>query len=153
MKKLNILLLSALSLILFSQCNNPTPDKLLQNSETRGKVISALMNDDNYSKELMDSMMHTMMAGRGMSVMMSDASTKNMMMNNMMSMCSSDTSMCKMMMDKTMGMCDMDKSKCKMMMGSMQEHPKGIESMKDMGMCGMKSMNMAQKKGDHSQHH
>ena len=37
-----------------------------------------------------------------------------------------------------MEMCDMDKSKCKMMMGSMQEHPKGMESMKDMGMCNMK---------------
>jgi hypothetical protein len=57
-------------------------------------------------------------------------------------MCKSDTSMCKMMMGKTMEMCDMDKEKCKMMMTSMQEHPKGMKDMKDMGMCDMKGMDM-----------
>ena len=54
--------------------------------------------------------------------------------------------MCKMMMGKTMDMCDMDKSKCSMMMGSMKEHPKSMQSMKDMGMCNMKGMDMSKMK-------
>lgn len=35
----------------------------------------------------------------------------------------------------------------------MKEHPKVMQSMKDMGMCNMKEMNTDQKKGDHSHHH
>ena len=68
------------------------------------------------------------------------------MMDKMMDMCKMDTSMCKMMMGKTMEMCDMDKSKCSMMKGAMQDHPKGTKTMKEMGMCDMKGMDMSKMK-------
>ena len=40
----------------FTKCNNASSDKLCSNPETRGKVISELMNNDTYMKEVMDSM-------------------------------------------------------------------------------------------------
>ena len=149
MKKLTVLLLSVAALFILTQCNNSAPEKLCSNAETRGKIISTLMNSDAYMNEVMDSM-RTKHAGVILSnsfiVAKSDKAMQKEMMNNMMSMCKTDTSMCKMMMDNTMEMCDTSKSKCKMMMGSMQSHPKGMKSMQDMGMCDMKGMKMGKNK-------
>lgn len=134
MKKLTIGLLAIAMIITFAQCSNSSPDILCSNADSRSKIISTLMNNEVYMKEVMDSM---------------QANHGDGMMNSMMSMCASDSSMCKSMMGKTMEMCDMDKGKCDMMMGSMKEHPKTMQSMKDMGMCDMGGMKM----DDHSQHH
>jgi len=169
MKNLNILLLSAATLILFSQCNNPNTDEILKNSETRGNVISTLMNDDNYSKELMDSMMAKKHKGHMMmNHMMSDTSMSTMMMDKMMDKCKSDSSMCKKMMGKTMDMCKGNESKCNMMSemmccdkdmmkSTMQKmHHKGMmdKSCMDKGMMKMKDEAKSEGASDaHMQHH
>ena len=107
------------------------------------------MDNDTYMKEVMVAMKAKhgdAIASNSGDMMKEDKVMGTNMMGNMMDMCMADTDMCKMMMGKTMEMCDMDKSKCKMMMGSMKEHPKGMESMKDMGMCNMKGMDMSKRK-------
>ena len=156
MKKTAILLLAIATIISFTQCSNRSNNKLCSNEDTRGKIISELMNNDAYMMQVMDSMQtrHAdAIVSRSRAMMKSDKAMGIEIMNNMMSMCSADSSMCKIMMGKAMEMCDIDKSKCKIMIGSMKEHPKVMQSMKDMGMCGMKGMNMEQKKGDNSHLH
>lgn len=128
---------------MFTQCNNSsTAEDLTGNAETRGKIISQLMNNNAYMAEVMDSMKskHAMQGSN-------DAPKDNMdmsmeMMGKMMEKCKTDTAICKMMMDKTMDMCDMDTAKCKMMMESMKSHPKSMKMMQDMGMGKMKGMKM-----------
>ena len=154
MKKVTLLVLSALVMISLTQCNSQSSADICSDSSTRGKIISELMSNDAYMKEVMDSMKtkhsHEMMSS-SCEMMKNDKAMGVEMMGNMMDMCKSDTSMCKMMMGKTMDMCDMDESKCTMMKGCMEEHPKGMESMKNMGMCNMKGMDS--KKDEHSEHH
>ena len=142
MKKLITLFPAFLAVFLFTQCDKASTDNLTSNADTRGKIISELMNNDAYMAEVMDSMKvkHDMSGGI-------DSPKDNMamdmdMMGKMMEKCKTDTAMCKMMMDKTMDMCDMDSAKCKMMMKSMMSHPKSMKSMQDMGMCNMKGMKM-----------
>lgn len=158
MKKGTILLLCIVSLFLFTRCEKATPDKMLENTETRGKIISTLLNDPKYSGEFMDSMMkshHTIEKMKDnqpmMDMMLSDPKNGTTMMDKMMGMCSIDPSMCQTMMDKTMDMCEGDTSKCKMMMSAMEAHPKVMESMK--GMSDMKGMKMDSKMDMHTQHH
>jgi hypothetical protein len=154
MKKLAILLLSVSVLISFTQCSTPSPDKLCSDADTRGKIISELMNNDAYMKEVMDSMKTKhgdAIVSTSCDMMKGDKAMGTKMMNNMMDMCMADTSMCSMMMGKTMDMCDADQGKCNMMMGSMQTHLNVMKSME--GMCDMKDMKMDNKKEDHSQHH
>jgi hypothetical protein len=139
MKNIKILLFSVAALMFFTQCNNTAPNTLLDKADTRGKTISALMNNDTYMKEVMDSM-KTKHSDR----MAMDMPMDENMMNKMMEKCKTDPSMCKMMMDKTMAMCDADSSMCKMMMTSMKEHPNMMKSMK--GMDDMKGMKMDKKK-------
>ncbi len=150
MKKGILLLLSIVSLLLFTRCEKATPEKTLENAETRGKIISTLLNDPQYSAEFMDSMMKSHHAMEKMTdnqpmmdMMLSDPQNGNAMMDNMMGMCSSDPAMCKTMMSKTMDMCEGDTSKCKMMMGVMETHPKVMKSM--MNMSGMQGMKMDSK--------
>lgn len=133
MKKMTMLLVSALVMTLFTQCNNSSIDQLVSNGDSRGKIISELVNNDAYMKQVMDSL-HAKHGG-AMLDMSSEMTRGNKqmgmkMMDNMMEMCKSDTSMFKMMMSKTMKMCEMDEAKCKMMLSSMQEHPKVMKSMK-----------------------
>lgn len=129
-------------MVFFSQCNNTTTDDLTSNADSRGKIISQLMNNETYMSEVMDSMK----SKHGMSGGMEDSKNKMDMsmdmMSKMMEKCKTDTAMCKMMMDKTMDMCDQDSSKCKMMMESMKSHPKSMKMMQDMGMGKMKDMKM-----------
>jgi hypothetical protein len=140
MKKVTTFLFCVAALMSFTQCNNPTPNMALKQADTRGKTISALMNNDVYMKEVMDSM--RMKHGGNMSAMGNgNMKMDENMMNNMMEQCKTDPAMCKMMMDKTMAMCDGDSSMCRMMMTSMQAHPnmmKSMEGMKDMKMNKMK---------------
>ena len=105
----------------FTQCNNPAPSTNLQKADTRGKTISALMNNDAYMKEVMDSMKTK--HGGAMSM---DMPMDENMMNKMMEKCKSDPAM------------------GKMMMTSMKSHPNVMKSMQ--GMCDMKGMKMDKKK-------
>ena len=149
MKKIILLPFAFAMLFSLTQCNNPAPEKLISNTETRGKIISALMNNDAYMNEAMDSMMikhPDVILSTVFVLAKNDMHTQENMMDKMTDMCKMDSSMCKMMMGKTMEMCDMDKSKCSMMMGSLKEHPKGMQSMKDMGTCDMKGMDINHKK-------
>lgn len=145
MKKFTILLLFVAALISLTQCTNTAPDSSLSQADVRGKTISALMNNDAYMKEVMDSMQKK--HGGDMASMALSNGDKQMQentMNKMMDMCKADSTMCKKMMNTTMAMCDADSAMCKMMMTSMQEHPNMMKSMQGMG--GMKGMMMEQKK-------
>lgn len=128
-------------MVLFTQCSSPVPEKICDNTASRGRIISELMSNDTYMSEVMDSM-KTKHQGAMMTTVFDNAKGDNQMqsdmMNNMMEMCKMDSSMCKMMMDKTMEMCDADSTKCMMMMNSMQSHPKVMKSME--GMHYMKGM-------------
>lgn len=149
MKKLEIILFAVVAMFVFTQCTNSSTDTLCSNADSRAKVISELMDNDTYMKEVMVAMKAKhgdAIASTSMDMMKEDNAMGAKMMGNMMDMCMTDTGMCKMMMTKTMDMCDMDKSKCSMMLGSMKEHPKGMQSMKDMGMCDMKGMDMSKMK-------
>lgn len=132
MKKLIIAILAIAGTLSLTQCTTANTDNITSNADTRGKVISQLMNNDAYMNEVMDSMKtkhpHTM-----------DMSGDNMM-DKMMDMCKADSAMCKKMMGKTMEMCNNDTAKCKMMMNSMHPHPNVMKSMK--GMCDMKGTKM-----------
>jgi hypothetical protein len=137
MNKIKILLIAVVALTTFTQCDT-APKKILEKADTRGKMISALMSNDVYMKEVMDSM-QVKHGGNmsGMHMGSGDMKMDENMMNKMMEMCKTDSAMCKMMMDKTMSMANADSSMCKMMMTSMKAHPnlmKPMEGMKDMKM-------------------
>lgn len=138
----------------FTACTQPDSTNVLQNETRKKEIISALVNDDQASSMLIDSLLvkrHGDVMTKMNAMMGGDKEMQGAMVDNMMSMCKSDDAMCKMMMDETMAMCDADTSKCKMMMASMESHPNVMKSME--GICQMKGMNMAPKKDDHSQHH
>jgi hypothetical protein len=142
--KIITIVLAVATIFSFSQCSNSSNNEI-SNGDSRAKVIAELMDNPNYMQEVMTAMKTKhgeAIATTSGDMMKEDKAMGTKMMGNMMDMCKSDTSMCKMMMGKTMEMCDMDKEKCKMMMTSMQEHPKGMKDMKDMGMCDMKGMDM-----------
>ncbi len=148
MKKITTILFAVTVIFSFTQCSNNSGNEI-SNADNRAKVITELMDNDTYMKEVMVAMKakHSdAIASNSFDMMHEDKEMKTKMMGNMMDMCKSDTAMFKMMMGKTMEMCDMDKEKCKMMMGSMKEHPKSMQSMKDMGMCDMKGMDMSKMK-------
>lgn len=132
MKKLIIAILAITGTFLLTQCTTANADNITSNADTRGKVISQLMNNDAYMNEVMDSM-------KTKHPHMMDMSGDNMM-DKMMDMCKADSTMCKKMMGKTMEMCNNDSAKCKMMMNEMKPHPNVMKSMK--GMCDMKGMKM-----------
>ena len=140
MKKITILLFAVATMFSFTQCSNNSSTEI-SNADNRAKVITELMDNDVYMQEVMLAMKAKhgeAITSTSCDMMKEDNAMGTKMMGNMMDMCMADTAMCKMMMGKTMDMCDMDESKCSMMMGSMREHPKSMQSMKDMGMCGMK---------------
>lgn len=144
MKKTTTILFSVATIFSFTQCSNNSVNEI-SNAGTRAKIITELMDNDAYMKEVMIAMKTKhgeAITSTSFEMMKKDKSIGTKMMGNMMDMCMDDTAMCKTMMGKTMDMCDMDKSKCNMMMGSMKEHPKSMQSMKDMGMCEMKGMDM-----------
>ena len=148
MKKITTILFAVATIFSFTQCSNNSGNEI-SNADTRAKVITELMDNDAYMKEVMLAMKAKhgdAIVSTSCDMMKGDKAMGTKMMGNMMDMCMADTGMCKMMMGKTMDMCDMDKSKCSMMMGSMKEHPKSMQSMKDMGICDMKGMNTSKMK-------
>ncbi len=120
-------------MILFVQCGNSSVDQLVSDSNSRGNIISELMNNPAYMNQVMDSL-HAKHAGAmfdmSSEMVKGDRQMRMKMMDNMMEMSKSDTSMLKMMLSKTMDMCEMDEAKCKMMVSSMQGHRKVMKSMK-----------------------
>lgn len=124
MKKINLILLAFAMLFTLTQCNNTSPDELTGNADTRAKTISALMNNDAYMNQVMDSM-RTKHPDAILSTVFimarSDKQMQEKMMDKMTDMCKMDTSMTKMMVGKTMNMLDDSKFDCcttgKMMMG------------------------------------
>lgn len=145
MKKIAILLMSVAVIILLTQCSSPASE----NKSNHSTAISEMMNNEAYMNEVMDSMRtkHPDVIQSSFVFLMKDnKQIQGSMMDNMMDMSKMDTAICKKMMGKTMEICDMDKSKCSMMMGAMQDHPKGTKTMKDMGMCNMKGMDMTKMK-------
>ncbi len=107
-----------------TQCNNASPEKLIRNEDSRAKTISALINNDAYMNQVMDSMRtkHPDAILSTVFIMVkSDKQVQEKMMNKMTDMCKMDTSMTKMVVGKTMKMLDDGKFDCcttgKMMMG------------------------------------
>lgn len=142
LKMVLFLFLSIASLALLTQCNNRSPEKFADDAGSRGKVISVLVNNETYMKEVMDSM-STRHPKDIMSMLLVFAKDNRQMQENMMDkmadMCKMDSSMCKMMMGKTMDMADADSSTCNMMMNSMQSRP-NVKKAAQKSMCGMKGM-------------
>lgn len=144
MKKVLTIVFAFATIFSFTQCSSNSGNQI-SDADHRAKVISELMDNDAYMNEVMAAMRTKhgeTIASTSLHMMKEDKAMGTTMMGNMMDMCMSDTGMCKMMMGKTMEMCDMDKDKCKMMMTSMHEHPKGMLTMKDMGMCDMEGMDV-----------
>jgi hypothetical protein len=115
------------SMLLFStNCNNPSADKLCKDDESRGKIISELVNNHDYMNQVMDSVMQNKY---GMELMARNHDMKGSMMSgqSMMNMMKSDTSMHRMMMD----MMDKDSAFCSKMGNLMMENPNMKNMMKD----------------------
>jgi hypothetical protein len=144
MKKIITIVFAVATIFSFTQCSNNSSNEIT-NADNRAKVISELMDNPAYMQEVMTAMKTKhgeAIVSTSCDMMKDDKETCTKMMGSMMDMCKSDTGMCKMMMGETMEMCDMDKEKCKMMMTSMHEHPKGMNNMKEMGMCDIEGMDM-----------
>ena len=141
MKRVKILLLSATTLIFFTQCSSPENGNLPSDAASRGKIISTLMSNDGYMNEVMDSMRTKhpdIILSTAFVVTKSDKAMQEKMADKMTDMCKMDSSMCKMMMGKTMDMCDADQSKCNMMMNMASSRKNVMKSMQ--GMCNMNNM-------------
>lgn len=135
--------LLVLCILYLSSCAQPDASTMLKDDSRRKAIISELVNDDQASSELIDSLLlkhHGEVMTKMNAMMGGDKGMQGDMMKNMMSMSKSDSSMCKMMMDETMAMCDADQGKCNMMMTSMKSHPNVMKSVK--GMCDMEGMKM-----------
>jgi hypothetical protein len=142
------------TILFLTSCTQSSTSTALKDASKRKEIISAVVNDDQASAELIDSLLikhHGEVMTKMNAMMGGDKGMQGAMMGNMMSMCKSDSSMCKKMMSETMAMCDADAGKCKMMMSSMESHPNVMKSVE--GMCEMKGMKMDTKKDDHVQHH
>jgi hypothetical protein len=149
MNKVQKILFAIVLATLFTSCQPGTDARqILSNADTRKDIMNTITNDSNMHQEMMTAMMN----GKNGMMTADHASMMKMMkdnpgmLNGLMDMSKMDTAMCKIMMGKTMEMCDMDKSKCSMMMGAMHDHPKGMKTMKDMGMCDKKGMDMSKMK-------
>ena len=152
MKKITLILLSIATLFTLTQCNKTTPDALTSNAETRAKTISALVNNEAYMNQLMDSMRtkHPDAILSNIFVMAkSDGQIQEKMMNKMTDMCKMNPSMTKMMVGKTMNMLDDSKMSCcetgKMMMGDnmAMNHGDQADCCKKSGMMMGKSGKMS----------
>jgi hypothetical protein len=151
MKKFTAISTFLITIFSFVACNsNQTADQCLRDETQRTNIISAIIKDSAYSKEMMNMMMNDDHCKNRMSQnMMEKPEMKNRMMDNMMNMCKSDSSICKMMMGKTMDMCEGDESKCKMMTNCMKSHTGVMKSVE--GCCDMDKM--MNKKEGHINHH
>lgn len=114
------------SLNLFAQKRNDV-EKMLADEQKKEAIFSAIMNDEELRKDLMqrmmgkaenDSSMCRMMDG----MMMEDGHMMDMMMGNMMDKAEKDPSMC-----KKMCMMMMDSDKMRNMMDNMKNNEKPAE--------------------------
>lgn len=140
--KCSLFLLTGATLYI-TACTQPDTSTMLKDDVRKKEIISALVNDDEASSALIDSLLlkhHGEVMTKMNAMMSGDATMKGDMMGRMMDMCKTDSTMCKMMMDETMAMCDADAGKCKMIMSSMESHPNVMKSVQ--GMCDMKGMKM-----------
>jgi len=135
MKKITFILLGFAMLFTLTQCDNASSDKLSSNADSRAKTISALMNNDAYMKQVMDTMRtkHPDAILSAVFIMAkSDKQMQEKMMNKMTEMCKMDTSMTKMVVTKTMNMLNESKLDCcttgKMMMGDAMATNHGNQS-------------------------
>lgn len=133
MKKIMTTSIFVITILFFASCNTKhAADESLKDDTHRTKVISTIVKDPTYSKEMIDMMLSddnckSMMTQH----MIEHPEMKNKMMDKMMTMCKNDSSMCKMMLNKTMGMCEIDTLMCKRMTNSMKEHLKVMKSVKE----------------------
>jgi hypothetical protein len=142
MKKIAILSLSVAALILLTQCHNASSEDHGKKSGAHGKDISAMMNDETYLNEVMDSMRTNhpdVLLSSVFVLAKDDRQMQEGIMDHLIGLCKMDSSTYKMMMGKTMDMADADFSKCNMMMGSMHSHP-NVKKAAQKSMCGMKGM-------------
>ena len=124
MKKIFLTLLGFAMLLTLTQCNNASPDKITSDADSRAKTISAIMNNDAYMSQVMDSMRTKhpdVILSDIFIIAKSDKQVQDKMMTKMTEMCKGDTAMTKMMVGKTMKMLDESNLDCcttgKMMMG------------------------------------
>ena len=104
-------------------CGEGNMNHMFTNDEHRRMMFSEIANNEQWSSEMMDSLMtkHPDQVMQKMhSMMMGDKSAQEDMMGKMMDNCDSDSNMCKMM----ASMMTNHKPTMKMMMGTM--HEKGI---------------------------
>lgn len=142
MKKITIFSLSVAALISLTQCHNPSSEDHGEKSGGHGKEISAMMNDEAYMNEVMDSMRtnHPDVLFSSVFVLAKDdRQMQEGVMDKMTDMSKMDSSTCKMMMGKTMDMAEADSSKSNMLMGAMQSRP-NVKKAAQKSMCGMKGM-------------
>lgn len=113
-------------IMLHTQCNNPSPEKICNDTASRGKIISILTNNHHYLNQVMDSISQN---NHGMEMMDSyhDMKRTTLSGKGMKKMMMSDTSMHRMMMD----MMETDSAFCSKMGNWMIENPKMKKMMKD----------------------
>ena len=127
MKTIMILLVTASRYI--TGCTQNNMSDMFTNDAHRGEMFSEILKNDQWSSELIDSLM---MKHHGE------------MMTKMNDMMKGDQRMQMGMMDSMMSMCNADSSMCKMMMSSMQSRPNVMKSMQSMS--DMNEMKMPMKK-------
>jgi hypothetical protein len=154
---------------------------LLNNSESRTAIFSAILNDHQLMMDFMDAMKdnnHAMMMMRSDSAMMGNPSMGGMhnsgehkmmgmnndsaeMMHQKKGMIKQNPDMRKKMMGNMMDMCEKDSIQCKHMAEVMSDHPQMMQmcmhKMKEKGMMGadgkMNMMNSSGEKKDTANHH
>ena len=144
-----ILILLATTSLYISGCNQHDMSDMFTNDAHRGEMFSEILKNDQWSSELMDSLMmkhHEQMMMKMKSEVMGDKSMQEDMMGKMMDNCDADSNMCRMM----TGMMTNHKPTMKMMMGTM--HDKGMMDMSCM-QSTLKSIEEPVDTTNHLSHH
>ena len=135
MKKSKLILFFFLTLATLTQCKNNSGDTLGSDTDTRAKTISALINNDAYMNQVMDSMRTKhpdVILSDIFIIAKSDRQMQEKMMDKMADMCKADTALTKMMVSNTMKMLDDSKLSCcetgKMLMGDKMSMSHGAQA-------------------------
>jgi len=141
----NQIFLLLATILLFSACGEGNMNHMFTNDEHRRMMFSEIANNDQWSSEMMDTLMikhHDQVMQKMHSMMMGNKSSQEDMMGKMMDNCDSDSNMCKMM----TGMMTNHKPTMKMMMGTM--HDKGMMDMN----CMQSTLKSIEEPGDTTNH-
>ena len=141
----SIIILFATASVYITGCTQHNMSDMFSNDSHRSEMFSEILQNDQWSSELIDSLMmkhHGQMMMKMKSAMMGDKSMQEDMMGKMMDNCDTDSSMCTMM---TVMMTN-HKPSMKMMMGIM--HDKG---MIDMG-CMQRTLKSIEEPVDMANH-